>query len=49
MGQTVNTSAVSTVNIKNVMVKLDNVVMDVSLDGETLHVMKVRHVARCKH
>ena len=46
MGLTVNTRAVKTVNIKgNVTVKLENVIMDVNLDGETLHVMKVRHVA----
>ena len=48
MGPTVNTSAVTTVNIKrNVTVKLANVLMDVSPDGETLHVVKVRHVASC--
>ena len=48
MGPTVNTSAVKTVNIKrNVTVKLANVLMDVSPDGETLHVVKVRHVASC--
>ena len=45
MVPTVNTS-VETVGIKgNVTVKLENVLLDVSLDGETLHVMKVRHVA----
>ena len=49
MGPTVNTRAVKTVNIKrNVMVKLANVLMDVSLDGETRNVMKVRHVSRCR-
>ena len=38
--------SVETVGIKgNVTVKLENVFMDVSLDGEALHVMKVRHVA----
>lgn len=48
MGPTVNTSAVKTVNIKrNVTVKLANVLMDVSPDGETLHVVKVRHVGSC--
>ena len=45
MGPTVNTR-VETVDIKTVTVKLENVLMDVSLDGETLNVMKVRHVAR---
>ena len=48
MGPTVNTRAVKTVYIKNVTVKLANVLMDVSLDGETLNVMKVRHVSRCR-
>ena len=46
MGLTVNTRAVKTVNMKrDVTLKLENVFMDVNLDGETPHVMKVRHVA----
>ena len=47
MGPTVNTS-VETVDIKNVTVKLENAIMGVGMAGETLHVMKVRHVARCE-
>ena len=49
MGPTVNTS-VETVDIKrNVTVKLENAFMGVGQAGETLHVMKVRHVARCRN
>ena len=47
MGPTVNTRAVKTVDIKNVTVKLENVLKGVIPDGETLHVKRVRIVARC--
>ena len=46
MDPTVNTNAVSTVKIKGyAIMKLEAV--HVRLDGQTLHVMKVRCVARC--
>ena len=45
MGPTVNTRAVKTVDIKNVTVKLENVLKGVIPDGETLHVKRVRIVA----
>ena len=47
MDPTVNTSALRTVKYQYVTVKLENVFMGVGLDGKTLHVMKVRHAARC--
>ena len=47
MDLTVNTS-VETVNIKNVTVTLENAIRGVGKAGETLHVMKVRQVARCE-